>query len=265
MVRGRFLNRYLQYFRLVHKSKPTGNTLRLPKICSIDGRRLKNFTTDTMGFTTIFSVGSLIKNSLTMVWLVSMTLFSCYQWVAHNSIEANNQTVGSIYGYSSILGLISATRFETSFLGVSFQAQNPLITSSLFCSLVWLMWLRFSVKGCRSGMPIIESVLSRSSFFSWSWQMQLRWPYSADPSDTMAGKAVGYSADSLGEIRLRVRTITRPSYDLLDSKTIGLPPTRTSTSALFPLQTLMNIDRIYSMLSPLNRRTTSGGVATIRV
>ena len=118
------------------------------------------------------------------------------------------------------------------------------------------------------GLPIWDAYHWKCAItflFSWSWQTQLQWPYSADLLDTMAGKAVGYSADFLGEIRLRVCTITQPSYDLLDSKTIGLPPTQTSTSALFPLQTPMNINRIYSMLSPLNWRTTSGGVATIRV
>ena len=127
------------------------------------------------------------------------------------------------------------------------------------------MWLRFSAKGCRSGMPTIESVLSRSSFFSWSWQMQLRWPCSADPLDTMAGKAVGSSVDSLGGIRHKVHTITRPSYDLLDLKITGPPPTWMSMSVLFPLPILTNIDQTYSMLFALNQRTTSSSVTTIRV
>ena len=74
--------------------------------------------------------------------------------------ESNNQTVGSTFGFSLILGLTDATRSGTSFLEALFLAQNPRETSTHTCSLDLHICLRSSAKDCRYGTLITNGVAS---------------------------------------------------------------------------------------------------------
>ena len=94
--------------------------------------------------------------------------------------------------------------------------------------------------------------------------MRLQWHYSADPSDTMAGKAVDYFVVLLGGTRRRVHTITQPSYDPTDLKIIEPPLIQMSTSTLFLPRILRNTDRICFMSFPLDPILTSIGVVMIQ-